>query len=215
MPLALSTAGLSDGPAYAETYVSVFYDEELHAKIYRDLSFDKQVEETEKLWPGFASSPTSFTQLVKDTETGETVSLARWAICNSENLAKKLNGLDVDLSTGMVASARHPEGIDQELAARCLAAVKETRDKFMGDGPYMHLCLLGTKSGHYRRGAGGILLKWMGDFADKEGVPCWVESTKMGKPVYEKHGFVTKDTLEMSFEGGETTHYGMRRDPRC
>lgn len=49
---------------------------------------------------------------------------------------------------------------------------------------------LGTHPDYQRRGAGSMLVKWGCDLADKDGVAAYVDASKEGAPLYQKHGFV-------------------------
>lgn len=62
------------------------------------------------------------------------------------------------------------------------------------------LNILFTHPEHRNRGAGSLLVDWGVRKADESGVEAYVEASTMGKPVYEKYGFVVVDVLEMKFE---------------
>lgn len=241
MPLEISRARADDAHKYAEAYVAVFFDEALHARVYLDMPYDVQIERTAKIWSGFCNSPTSFTQVVTDTDTGEVIAFAVWTIVNADFLVEKLKGPEADESSPTVPSVGLVEGIDTELRDGYLSLCEAKKAIHMGDRPMMRknlpyhrrevqpavmasmlisppdLNLLGTKPQHLRRGAGRMLLQWMNDFTDREGVYCYVESTEVGKPVYEKSDYVMKDTIEMSWEGLENppyVQYCLAREPR-
>lgn len=44
---------------------------------------------------------------------------------------------------------------------------------------------------HRRRGAGSLLVEWGTNKADEMGVEAFVESTDIGKPLYDRHGFAS------------------------
>jgi len=75
----------------------------------------------------------------------------------------------------------------------------------MGPTTYWNLDLLNTATAHQGRGAGTLILKWMIERAastkveetGETGVKCFLEATKMGKPLYEKMGFVTKRYISL------------------
>ncbi|KAI4221595.1 MAG: hypothetical protein LQ349_007805 [Xanthoria aureola] len=56
---------------------------------------------------------------------------------------------------------------------------------------------LSVLEGHRHQGAGRLLVKTLIDFADKEGLPCYLESTPKGYNMYKQLGFRDVDKLEM------------------
>ncbi|KAL9062156.1 MAG: hypothetical protein Q9157_009177, partial [Trypethelium eluteriae] len=80
------------------------------------------------------------------------------------------------------------------------------------------LSSLATEPAHHRKGAGSMLLKWGTERADGAGLPMYIESTEMGKPLYEKFGFETVHVMETdlaTFGGrGKDKRYLMIRTPR-
>ena len=53
--------------------------------------------------------------------------------------------------------------------------------------------MLSTHPEHERRGAGSMLVKWGTDIADSLGMKSFVQGSRRGKPLYERHGFVDKE----------------------
>jgi GNAT superfamily N-acetyltransferase len=60
-----------------------------------------------------------------------------------------------------------------------------------------HLLLIAVDAIHQRQGVATVLMEWGFATAAREGVPIALESTEKGKRLYEKHGFVTKEFLEL------------------
>lgn len=54
---------------------------------------------------------------------------------------------------------------------------------------HLDLHILFTDSDFRRQGAGDLMLKWGTDIADILGVAGWVEASKDGTILYERHGF--------------------------
>ncbi|KAJ6037517.1 hypothetical protein N7444_010222 [Penicillium canescens] len=52
------------------------------------------------------------------------------------------------------------------------------------------LDMLGTHPDYRGRGAGSALVQWGCDIADREGDGAYVDASKAGAPLYERHGFV-------------------------
>jgi GNAT superfamily N-acetyltransferase len=53
--------------------------------------------------------------------------------------------------------------------------------------------MLSTHPEHQRRGAGSMLVKWGTDIADNLGLKAFVQASRLGKHLYESHGFVDKE----------------------
>ena len=74
---------------------------------------------------------------------------------------------------------------------------------------------------HQRRGAGKLLVEWGTKKADELGVRCFVESSLVGRKLYENCGFVVKeevcirggDVREKWKEYGEYRYLWMGREP--
>ncbi|CAI7668115.1 unnamed protein product [Penicillium palitans] len=71
-----------------------------------------------------------------------------------------------------------------------IAELEQSRKRVMGDEKHYYLDTLGTHPDYQRRGAGSMLVKWGCDLADKDGVAAYVDASKEGAPLYQKHGFV-------------------------
>lgn len=77
---------------------------------------------------------------------------------------------------------------------------------------YWHLQELAVAPEFRRRGAGGALLRWGQDWARKEDVPILLESTPMGKSLYEGQGFLQYDLWEWGLKP-DMAWYMMRWQP--
>jgi len=53
--------------------------------------------------------------------------------------------------------------------------------------------MLSTNPDHERRGAASMLMKRGTDIADNMGLKAFVQGTRIGKPLYESHGFVDRE----------------------
>lgn len=56
-----------------------------------------------------------------------------------------------------------------------------------------------TDPSQQRRGAGSMLLKWGIAESDRLGIPAYLEASDEGRPLYEKHGWRSVDTLVVDF----------------
>lgn len=58
--------------------------------------------------------------------------------------------------------------------------------------PHWYLFVLGVEPALQGRGLGGRLLRWLGERADRDRVPCYLETDKASSVrLYERHGFRT------------------------
>ena len=79
--------------------------------------------------------------------------------------------------------------------------------------PHQYLAILGTDPAHQGRGVGAALLRPVLDRCDEEGLPAYLESSKLSNvPYYARFGFDV--TRELTLTGGPTM-YLMWREPRA
>lgn len=79
--------------------------------------------------------------------------------------------------------------------------------------PHWYLAVLGTDPAHQGRGVGTAVLAPMLERCDREGVPAYLESSKLGNvPYYERFGF--KVMGEVTIPRGGPTLPLMWRDPQ-
>jgi GNAT superfamily N-acetyltransferase len=65
----------------------------------------------------------------------------------------------------------------------------------LGGEPHAYLRILATDPTHHRRGAGALLLRWGTAEADRLRLPCYLESSPAGRPLYERYGFAEVDSV--------------------
>ncbi|KAF1995860.1 hypothetical protein P154DRAFT_525963 [Amniculicola lignicola CBS 123094] len=75
----------------------------------------------------------------------------------------------------------------------------------MDSKPYMMLNSLATHPDHERRGAGSMIVKWGVEKADELNIETYLNSSKIARPLYERHGFVLVEGVEFdrTVWGGE------------
>lgn len=76
---------------------------------------------------------------------------------------------------------------------------------------HWYLELIATRSEFFGRGAGSQLMRWGVGEADAGGLECYLDATPDGRPVYERFGFETVET--MSFLDGAIEQAFMVRKP--
>ena len=62
------------------------------------------------------------------------------------------------------------------------------------------LKMLFTHPAHRKRGAGKLLVQWGVQKADEMRVEAYVEASLLGKPVYEREGFIVVEAPDLDFD---------------
>lgn len=77
-------------------------------------------------------------------------------------------------------------------------------------GRFWYLHYVGVRPDHQGKGHGGRIIRAQTAAADREGVPCWLETaTPANVALYERLGFVTQ--VEWDVPGGGPHFWGMMR----
>ncbi|KAL3705681.1 hypothetical protein TMatcc_009354 [Talaromyces marneffei ATCC 18224] len=98
-----------------------------------------------------------------------------------------------DLSMPEERGRRFPQWHPSSPYERCeefIDILEKERMRVMGDEKHYYLDTVGTHPNYQRRGAGSMLVQWGCDLADRDDVSAYVDASKEGAPVYQKHGFV-------------------------
>lgn len=106
------------------------------------------------------------------------------------------------------ASDFPPDG-DGEFAASVFQAHRDATVRIMGKEVYWHLSHLNVASSAQRRGIGAKLLTWGVEMADEAREPAYLNSTIVGKTLYERFGFQVIDQTSFKYGG---VSYHMRRN---
>ena len=65
----------------------------------------------------------------------------------------------------------------------------KTRNNRLAGKKYIHIGALATHPAHQGKGIGTALVHWATSEADQSRIPCWLESTPVGHPLYLRAGF--------------------------
>ncbi|KAL7900311.1 acyl-CoA N-acyltransferase [Trichoderma sp. SZMC 28014] len=223
MPLHLEDMTFKDGAAYAHTYITSFQTNAYSRTSYADQTFDQRVAGVIRRWPkNYGQTLVAYKKVV-DTDSGELVS---WVKVGFEN---------TDIDPKLFAPTDIPEDIVIEVVTQSTAAPQDqhtttsrsdfikraeaARSRDLGNRPALVVYLCGTHPKAQRRGAGSLLMAWVTELADREGLACWVTSSEMAVPLYKKFGFVVAEEITVPLPGdnvdGETyTHTCMLREPK-
>ncbi|PTB39336.1 hypothetical protein M441DRAFT_70471 [Trichoderma asperellum CBS 433.97] len=199
MPLQLEDMAFKDGAAYAHTYVTSFQNNAYSRASYADQTFDQRVAGVIRRWPkNYGQTLVAYKKVV-DTDTGELVS---WVKIGFEN---------TDIDPRLFAPADIPEDVDIEIVTQPTSAPKDqniatsrsdfigraeaARSRDLGNRPAIVVYLFGTHPKAQRRGAGSLLMAWVTELADREGLACWVTSSEIAVPLYKKFGFEVAEEI--------------------
>ncbi|KAI5458830.1 hypothetical protein BGZ63DRAFT_52758 [Mariannaea sp. PMI_226] len=125
------------------------------------------------------SDPTSHWVKVVD-DNGNIAGAGLWKVCAENPFAKPDDHSN---------AYWYPEGETREYVSQCLEQFDAPRRK-MGARPQVYLNILFTHPDYRRQGVADLILAWGKQKADEMGVEMWLDATKYGVPVYEKHGFI-------------------------
>ncbi|KAL6904186.1 hypothetical protein GGI43DRAFT_381872 [Trichoderma evansii] len=223
MPLQLEDMTFKDGAAYAHTYITSFQNNAYSRASFVDQTFDQRVAGVIRRWPkNYGQTLVAYKKVV-DTDTGDLVS---WVKIGFEN---------TDIDPKLFAPADIPEDIAAEVLTQPTSAPKDqntstfrsdfirraeaARSRDLGNRPAVVVYLCGTHPKAQRRGAGSLVMAWVTDLADREGLACWVTSSEMAVSLYKKFGFEVAEEITLPLPGnnikGESyTHTCMLREPR-
>ncbi|MCJ1485555.1 hypothetical protein MMC06_005730 [Schaereria dolodes] len=132
------------------------------------------------------------------TEDGQITAYAKWLMPTNEK----------DDSDDPSQVPSWPEGVGRDFDDFHLALARK-RKELMGERPYYQLELLATLPEHQGRGAGGKLIRWGLEQADRDGLATYVEAFAAGVPVYEHFGW--KNLSKVVIIGGHFAEFCMVR----
>ncbi|WPG98306.1 Hypothetical protein R9X50_00109400 [Acrodontium crateriforme] len=140
-----------------------------------------------------------------DESTGEIVGMAKWNVYDNE-----MPDLDKKKPLGDYWATAEDKAFAADIIQNFLVtrhgAIKASK------GNLLSLDILTIHPDHQRRGVGGALVKWGTDIADKLNVETIVESSRFGKGLYLKNGFVfQRDCVLVASEKWN----GIREAPKC
>ncbi|GFP57876.1 hypothetical protein TASIC1_0009021300 [Trichoderma asperellum] len=106
-----------------------------------------------------------------------------------------------------------------ELVSWVKIGAEAARSRDLGNRPAIVVYLFGTHPKAQRRGAGSLLMAWVTELADREGLACWVTSSEMAVPLYKKFRFEVAEEITVPLPGANVdgemyTHTCMLREPK-
>ncbi|TKA25809.1 hypothetical protein B0A50_05564 [Salinomyces thailandicus] len=120
------------------------------------------------------------------------ISVADWNFHPQERSEAELDAADEEgQDAGFPPSANIP------FMKHFFGLLSENKRRILGGKPHILLHILVTHPRHHRRGVGAMQLEWGVAEARRLGVPVYLESSPMGRPLYERFGFETVGWLEL------------------
>lgn len=107
-----------------------------------------------------------------------------------------------------------PRDGSPEEARAFFEKLAKKHEVIMDKRPHWYLEIIGTKKAYQGKGAGGMLIRWGTEKADRDGVECYLDASPMGAPIYERYGFKTLETINFFDEKYGYEHAFMVRDTR-
>lgn len=107
----------------------------------------------------------------------------------------------------------YPAGGDQEFAARFFQANTDASRSVIGLQAHWFLTIMLVRKESQRKGVGSLLMRYGTERADQDGWMAYVNASAEGRPLYERHGFVTVKLSEFDDEP-EVKTWHMKRDAK-
>ncbi|THW24783.1 hypothetical protein D6D23_04922 [Aureobasidium pullulans] len=100
-----------------------------------------------------------------------------------------------DIQTKAVIGAAQWEGVNM-LALNTFRTIQaDCHQRTMEKQPHVYLGIMVVKPEYQGRGVGSFAMRWGVDFADRLGLPMYVEATLPGRRLYERWGFQVQEIM--------------------
>ncbi|KAI1120429.1 acyl-CoA N-acyltransferase [Nemania abortiva] len=136
-------------------------------------------EAAERLAKWHAEDPSSYWQKVVDTETGNIAGAALWNIHTENPFAQEHH----------MEATWFPDDGSRRFSEQ-VAEMHSAPRALLGQRPHVYLFIIYTHPAYRRRGVGQKFMSWGMKKADEMGVEMFLDSTPVGRPLYEANGFV-------------------------
>ncbi|CAH0046334.1 unnamed protein product [Clonostachys solani] len=139
--------------------------------------------------------------------TGRILGWTRW-VRRPAPTAPSRSSMQRPLRRAVVNPGHFPAKGDQLFAAGYFQANMDNKTEVVGQQSHWFLSTLVVRREEQGRGVGGMLISVGTEAADKEGWPAYLNSSSVGKRLYEQHGF---KTVRISWFTEEIVSYHMLR----
>ncbi|KZF19723.1 acyl-CoA N-acyltransferase [Xylona heveae TC161] len=134
--------------------------------------------------------------VVEDVENGRMAAFAKWVPPGTRH-------------THWLSFKDFP-GFDVPLCDLFFDGMHQNREELMGDRPHWFLELLATAEDYQGKGAGSKLLRYGLDRADEAGVEAYVDASLEGLPIYQRYGWIVRNSLTMPAPHDYTLNFCVR-----
>lgn len=129
------------------------------------------------------------------------VGISKWEIHPNARSEKDLKSADA-----AAERAGYPPGMAEPFAQQFFGSMRRQKRSNLGGRAYINLHILAVLPEHRRRGVGEMLLRWGVEEGERRGLGIYLESSPMGKGLYERCGFRVLEWLDFDareFRGAE------------
>lgn len=198
MPLELRPLEVSDLEAYDECMKQAFSGEIfslLYPNGYTDADRAHYIQGALKKWQKHPDKIKKMkvidTELPEDDPLGKIIGVSDWNFYPRERTEQEIEEENEEGSED-----GFPPSQNVEFSQHFFGKLSDSKKKVLGVTPYVYLHILVTLPNHHRRGVGKMHLDWGIEEAGKLGLPVYLESSPMGRPLYERVGFETVGWLD-------------------
>ncbi|KAH7072348.1 hypothetical protein FB567DRAFT_454523, partial [Paraphoma chrysanthemicola] len=173
-----------------EPFVQLFFPVLGYTPAHREAAI---IESKERFWVQHLADSSSHWYYALDVATGQTVGCAQWTVSECNPFAAGVPQL---------TAPWWPEGECRRFCESILNQVYRPRASWM-TRPHCALNWMAVHPAHRLRGIGSLLMNVGLIRADKSNLECWMESSGMGKPLYEKFEF--QPLFKIAFDNDSLT----------
>lgn len=215
MPLTMRAGTVDDVDRLVEIYFSAFADNAIQLKVFPESSPQSRAFWKKNLTDDFKDDHAHFRVMEEPAADGvsppEIVAFAIWQQPRKPT----------DPVPPMPPRDAWPSDGDPDAAVAFFHDLEAQHKRFMADPsdpnqqqPHWYLELIATHRDHQGKGAAGALLRYGEQQADAQGVPCYLDATPDGRPVYTSKGHGFRELESRTYFGGVYEHVFMVRDPK-
>ncbi|KAF2684877.1 hypothetical protein K458DRAFT_338040 [Lentithecium fluviatile CBS 122367] len=137
-----------------------------------------------------------FLKVIDTEQNGKVIAWSKWRINEKQRS-------DEEIQTMLPVPGKEEE--ERPAAQEFMRYLHRVRKQYMGTRPYSFLQVLVVDPEEQRRGAGAMLIQWGLERADKAQLPCFLEASEAGRPLYARWGFeaVAEEVFDLAKYGGE------------
>lgn len=195
MTLTLAHAGPADVPRITQLETEIFSPWPIYVGLFPNgASLSRRLVVEARYHHLLANDPSTHLLKVSDESTGTIIAAALWNVYTHDRTEEEL-----------VRDSQFDWSPDTSSLDACLKYSRQLLDcrkRVIGGKPHCLLRWLETEAEYRKRGAATQLVTWGSKKADELGIPCYLEASDEGKPVYEKHGYVEVGEFSLDI-GGE------------